>query len=112
MIKHILAVVATVAVSQSAFAGNDIEGNEKIWQCVDKTTLAADQTCVAATIAKNNDNAEFFNQLANQTFETKHDALATVTYFPKRNLIKVKSLEGSQESSQQTKVAKVLVASR
>ncbi|REL24395.1 hypothetical protein [Thalassotalea euphylliae] len=88
MIKHILAVVATVAVSQSAIAGND-----KIWNCVDNETLAADQACVAATIAQNSDNAEFFNQLANQTFETKRDALATVTHFPKRQLIEVKSLE-------------------
>ncbi|REL27320.1 hypothetical protein DXX93_12600 [Thalassotalea euphylliae] len=104
MIKHIVAVVATVVVSQSAVAGNDVEGNDKIWQCVDKTTLAADQACVAATIAQNHDNAEFFNQLANQTFETKRDALATVTYFPKRSLIEVKSLED--------KATEVLMASR
>ena len=99
MVKKILAVVAVAAFSQSALAEK-----AKIWSCVDNTTLTADQQCVAATIAQNNDNQAFFEQLANQSFETKRDAFATITHFPKQQLIEVKSLE--------SKSAEILLASR
>ena len=93
MYKRILAVVTVLSLSQTAFANNSQANGNDIWQCVDSKTLQAENTCVADTMGKNIDNQAFFNQLANKDFSTKRDVFATVTYFPKRQLIEVKSIE-------------------
>ena len=102
MYQRILTAVAVLSLNQAAFANN----NADIWKCVDASTLQAENNCVAKTIAKNADNKEFFNQLANKDFAVKRNAMATVTYFPKKNLIEVKSLESNLPPKQ------VLVAKR
>ncbi len=89
MFKRMLVAVAVLSLSQQAMANK-----AEIWNCVDNATLNADQQCVAKTIAKNTET-EFFAQLANKEFTPTRDAFATITLFPERNLIEVKSLEGN-----------------
>ena len=87
MYLRILTAVAILSLSNTALANNS-----DIWKCVDKSTLTAEQPCLAKTIEENTKNTAFFDQLANKDFTENRDVMATVTYFPKKNLIEVKSL--------------------
>lgn len=88
MVKVLLTAVAALSISYSASATEKSD----IWKCVDNKTLNAEQSCLTKTFEKNSDS-EFFQELAFKDFSANRDAFATVTYFPKKNLIEVKSLE-------------------
>ena len=92
MYKTILTAVAILSCSSTAFAEK-----AELFNCVDIKTLQAEPNCVESTIAGNNDSDEFFLQLTHKEFPPKADAFATVTYFPNKNLIEVKSLEKAEQ---------------
>ena len=94
MYKSILTAVTVLSFSNAAFAEKT-----EIFNCVDAKTLQAEPNCVMNTIAGNEDNNELFLQLAHKEFPPKRDAFATVTYFPERNLIEVKSIEESDKDT-------------
>jgi len=102
MYKSILAAVTILSVSPVVMADNS-----DVWKCVNPTTLEAKESCLARTFEADIDNDKFFNQLPAFSVQPKHDAFATVTYFPNKNLIEVKSLEGNSKNSEA-----VLIASR
>lgn len=93
MYKRILTVVAALSFNQIAVADNVGENNSDVFKCIDAKTLSVKEDCVANTFANNIESQEFFTQLAYQADQPNSDAFATITYFPKRNLIEVKSLE-------------------
>jgi uncharacterized protein YjiK len=93
MYKRILIAVTVLSFSQVALAEKS-----EIFKCVDKATLIAEQNCVANTIEKNSNSSDFYAQLAEQEFSPSRDAMASITHFPKKNLIAVKSLEAKSEA--------------
>lgn len=102
MYKSILTAVTILSVSPAVLADNS-----EVWKCVNPTTLEAKESCLATTFEAGIDNDKFFKQLPAFSVQPKHDAFATVTYFPSKGLIEVKSLEGKSKNSES-----VLIASR
>lgn len=99
MYKVMLTMVSVVSFSQMAVADNS-----EIFKCIDSTSLIIHEECVENTFAKSGVNENFFARVAEQHYESTNDALASITYFPTLNLIKIRSLEPKNNAS--------LVASR
>lgn len=100
MYKRILAAVTMLSFSQMALADVD---RAEIFQCMKKSTMSVKENCMMKTIAKHTKHDDFFTRLALQPMKSKQDAFATVTRFPEKKLIVVKSLEPKP---------KVLIAAR
>mgnify|MGYP000232478573 FL=1 len=88
MYKKMLIMFTALSVSHVALAEK-----EEIFNCIDATSLTIQEDCVADTFEKNSFNDNFYSQIAEKNYETKNDAFATITYYPKLNLIEVKSME-------------------
>lgn len=93
MYKRLLVAVTVLGFSQAALADR-----ADVWDCIDKSTLAANENCVASTFEKNSQQNDFFAQLAEKKVVPEQDAFATITYFPEQNLIVVKSLEARKDA--------------
>ncbi|MEO9508367.1 MAG: hypothetical protein ABJG28_04210, partial [Nonlabens ulvanivorans] len=100
MLKRLLPMVAIVSFSQFSMADQT-----DIFKCIDATSLDVKEECVASTFEDNSFENNFFNELSTKTYEPTNDALASITFYPKLNLIEVKSVEIKNEE-------KTLVASR
>ena len=94
MYKVMLTMVSVLSFSQIAVADNS-----EVFKCIDSTSLIIQEECVENTFAKNSANDDFFAQIAEQHYESSNDAIASITYFPTLNLIKVKSLEPKNNTS-------------
>lgn len=87
MYKGILIAVAVFSFSQLAQADQD-----KIWDCVDSTTLKSDQSCVAKNFEVNAFNTEFFNELAYKDFVQDRGAFASIILAKDKKSITIKPL--------------------
>jgi hypothetical protein len=94
MYKRMLTMVAVFSFSQVAVADKS-----EIFNCIDSKSLTIQEECVANTIAQDSFNDDFYAQIAEQTYEPTTDALSSITYFPKLNLIEVKSLEAKKTNT-------------
>ena len=95
MYKTILAAVTILSFSQVAQAADKSE----IWQCMDAATKSVKESCLVNTIEQHTSvaNKDFFDLLAKQSFTTKTDAMASVTFFPEQQWIQVKSIEPAKD---------------
>jgi|GEM_PF-1605839 len=92
MYKQILTMAALLSMSQVAIADNS-----EIFKCIDSRSLEIQEECVADTLSKNSPNNDFYAQIAEKKYESNIDAFATITYYPKLNLIEVVSLEETED---------------
>ncbi|WP_076419146.1 hypothetical protein [Colwellia sp. UCD-KL20] len=99
MYKRMLTMVAVLSFSQVAVADK-----AEIFKCIDSKSLTVQEECVANTFAEDSFNDNFYSQIAEKAYEPSNDAFASITYYPKLNLIEVKSME--------TKSKTTLIASR
>lgn len=88
MKKIILVGVCLLGFNQSALANK-----AEILNCVDKTTMEVKERCMVNAIEKHTLHNNFFNQLADKKVVAEKPAMATITYYPEKQLIVVKSLE-------------------
>lgn len=91
-IMYKLIIIAVAILSFNAGAADKAD----IWKCVNNKTLSAEQNCLNKTFEQNSDS-EFFKELEYMDFSKNKDAFATISYFPKKQLIEVKSLEDKAE---------------
>lgn len=107
MYKKILAAVTILSISYASQAAERSE----IWSCVDSSTMAVKANCVTKTMDSHTNDA-FFQQLAQKRFEPQNDALASITLYPKQNLIVVQSLESTTTTAVKTDKDVLLAANR
>ena len=88
MFKSIIVGVTFLSFSQVAIAER-----AEIFNCLEKSTMAVNESCMVKTIEKYTDQNGFFLELAQKKVVTEKDAFATVTHYPEKQLIVVKSLE-------------------
>ncbi len=93
MYKCILTVLTALSFNQFAHADQ-----ERIWDCVDPSTLKSDQSCVANNFEVNAFNTEFFNELAYRDFTNEQDAFASITFHRDKNIITIKALDIDDKS--------------
>lgn len=87
MYKSILAAVTVLSFSSFVQADQN-----RIWDCVNTSTLKADQTCVAENFEVNSFNTEFFNDLAYKDFSGNQEVYASIVLDKNKNLITIKPL--------------------
>jgi hypothetical protein len=87
MYKSILAAVTVLSLSSFAQADQN-----RIWDCVNTSTLKADQTCVAENFEVNSFNTEFFNDLAYKDFSGNKEVYASIVLDQNKNLITIKPI--------------------
>lgn len=104
MYKRMLTMVAILSFSQVAVADKS-----EIFKCIDSKSLNIQEECVSNTFAKDSFNENFYAEIENKVYEPSIEAFASITYYPKLNLIEVKSLE---PKTLEAKSEKTLVASR
>ncbi|WP_441002552.1 hypothetical protein [Pseudocolwellia agarivorans] len=90
MFKRMLTMAAILSFSQVAVADK-----AEIFKCIDSESLNIQEECVANTLEENGFNDKFYSQLETKTYEATNDAFASITYYPKLNIIEVKSIETS-----------------
>lgn len=99
MYKSMLIMAFALSFTQVAVADNVEVKRSEIFKCIDSKSLTVQEDCVAHTIAKNNTNKDFYSQIADKEYQPSTNAFATITYYPKLNLIEVISLEKSNNTT-------------
>lgn len=92
MKKALLVAVSILGINQVASAEN-----AEVLKCIDKKSMTFESSCVAKTFDKHIKQDQFFAHLAKKKIESTQHAFATVTLYPKDNLIAVRSLEASEK---------------
>ncbi len=102
MFKRMLTMAAILSFSQVAVADK-----AEIFKCIDSESLNIQEECVANTLEENGFSDKFYSQLETKTYEATNDAFASITYYPKLNIIEVKSIEPkvSKATSKSTLIA-------
>ncbi|MDO7083381.1 hypothetical protein WNY51_05885 [Pseudocolwellia sp. AS88] len=88
MFKRMLTMAAILSFSQVAVAEKT-----EIFKCIDAASLNIQEECVANTLEQSSLNNDFYSELETKTYESTNDAFASITYYPKLNIIEVKSIE-------------------
>ena len=88
MKKSIIVAISALTFSQVALAER-----AEIFNCLEKSTMSANESCMVKTIEKETQKNHFFQELALKKVVNEKAAFATVSHYPKKNLIVVKSLE-------------------
>lgn len=88
MYKLIIVAISTLSFSQAALAER-----AEIFNCLEKSTMSVNESCMVKTIEQQTEKNHFFQELALKKVVNEKSAFATVSYYPKKNLIVVKSLE-------------------
>jgi len=100
MFKRMLTMTAILSFSQVVTAEQ-----AEIFKCIDSTSLKIQEECVASTLENNSVNDEFYSQLEAKSYTSDSDAFASITYYPKLNLIEVKSIESKPTEKNSTLIA-------
>lgn len=88
MNKCLIIGLLALGFTQSAYADKS-----EVLSCINHETMQFIGNCTEKIIEKHTFNNNFFTQLADKKITTENDAMATITYYPEKQLIVVKSLE-------------------
>lgn len=88
MNKSIIVTISALTFSHVALAER-----AEIFNCLEESTMSVNESCMVKTIEQETEKNYFFQELALKKVVKEKAAFATVSHYPKQNLIVVKSLE-------------------